>query len=37
MDVEPRVRPDEHPGGLLRVEQRQPHEEPEHGLAERLG
>jgi hypothetical protein len=37
MDVEPRVRPGEHPGGLLRVEQHQPHEEPEHGLAERLG
>ena len=36
MQVEPGVRPPQHPDGLLLVEQRQAHEEPQHGAAERL-
>ena len=35
--MEPRVRPREHARGLLRIEARQPHEQPEHGAAECLG
>jgi len=31
------VRPGEHAGGLVLVEQLQAHEAPEHGAAERLG
>ena len=37
MHVEPRVRPAEHPGGLVFVEEVEAHEVPEHGAAERLG
>ena len=37
MHVEARVRPREHPGGLVLVEERAAHEQPEHGAAERLG
>jgi len=32
--VDPGVRPGPHPGGLLRIEQLEAHEEPEHGAAE---
>jgi hypothetical protein len=37
MDREPRVRPSAPAGGLVLVEQRQAHDEPEHGAPERLG
>ena len=37
MHVEPRVRPGEHPRGLVLVEEREAHEESEHGAAKRLG
>jgi hypothetical protein len=37
MDMEPRVRPGEHARGLALVEQRQPHEQPQHGAAKCLG
>ncbi|OBQ31858.1 MAG: hypothetical protein AN485_23020, partial [Anabaena sp. MDT14b] len=37
VDVEPRVRPGEHAGGLLLIKQLEAHEEPEYGAAERLG
>ena len=37
LHMEPRVRPGEHPRGLVLVEEVQPHEQPEHGAAERLG
>ncbi len=36
MDVNPRVRPGEHAGGLVLVEELQADEQPEHGAAERL-
>jgi len=35
--VEAGVRPCQHPGGLLLIEQLEAHEEPEHGTAEGLG
>jgi hypothetical protein len=35
--VEPRVRPCEHARCLVLVEQLQPHEQPQHGAAKRLG
>ncbi len=35
--VESGVRPRQHPGGRLLIEQREAHEEPEHGAAERFG
>jgi hypothetical protein len=34
--VEPRVGPGEHARDLLFVQEFQPHEQPEHGTAERL-
>lgn len=34
--VEARVRPGEHPGGLVLVEELQPHEQPEDGAAQRF-
>ena len=37
MDMEAGVRPSEHAGGLVRIEQLQSHEQPEHGAAERRG
>ena len=35
--VKPGVRPGQHAGGLLLVEEFQPHEQPEHGAAKRFG
>lgn len=37
MRVKPRVRPRHHPGRVVLVEERQPHEPAEHGAAKRLG
>jgi len=37
VDVEPRVRPGEHAGGLVLVEEFEANEEPEHRAPERLG
>ena len=37
VDMKPRVRPREHPGSLVVVEELAAHEEPEHGAAEGLG
>ena len=37
MDMEAGVRPSEHAGGLILIEQLQSHEQPEHGASERLG
>ena len=36
MRVEPGVRPRQHPGGLVLVEESEAHAQPQHGAAERL-